>query len=80
MKMQEDEGPLYLFVFDGQGKHGGRIEIENMDECAAFIERAARLKETVTITGSGDECVFRCERGRVAWPSLDKLFPAPDTE
>lgn len=80
MKLQNDDGPLYLFRFDGQGKHSGKIEIADMDDCANIIEGAVKNSETITITDSGDDCVFRCERGKIAWPRLDKLFPQKDLD
>lgn len=75
MKMQDDDLPLYLYRFDGQGKHGGKEILETMNECERAISRATKLKETITITDTGDDCVFRCEQGRIVWPRLDSLFP-----
>lgn len=80
MKMQQDDGPLFYYLFDGQGRHDGKTEIADMDECSELIAMAVKNRETVTITDSADNCVFRCERGKVAWPRLDSIFGKKDID
>lgn len=81
MRMNDDDLlPLYLYVFDGRGCHSGKQRIATMDECHDAMRAAVDGKQTVTITDSGDCCVFRCERGVVCWPRLDKLYCEKDAD
>lgn len=75
MNFPETDWPLYIYRFDASGKHSGKEQLENMGAVEWAITRAIQLRETVTITDSGDDCVFRCEEGHIEWPRLDTLFP-----
>ncbi len=70
MRMTAEDRKLFLFRFDGLSTPSDRIPIENADDMQRVIDRAMRMRETITIVDSEDQLVFRCESGRVCWPRV----------
>ena len=70
MRMTEEDGKLFLYRFDHPLAAAEAVPIKDSDDMVRVIERAMRLKETITITDELDCLVFRCERGIVNWPRI----------
>jgi hypothetical protein len=68
--MTADDSKLYLYRFDGRSVPSDRIPIENSDDMRRIIDRAIKLRETITIVDEEDALVFRAEQGRVCWPRV----------
>jgi hypothetical protein len=73
MRMTAEDNKMYLFRFDGHLLPSDRIPLDNADDMRRAIDRAIRLKETITIVDEEDALIFRCERGLVAWPRVGRF-------
>jgi len=70
MRTTEKDNQLFLYRFDNFLKPADRVPIENADDMVRVIDRAIKLKETITIVDEEDSLVFRSENGVVCWPRV----------
>jgi len=71
--MTANDSRLFLYRFDGILLPSDRIPLENADDMRRVIDRAIRLKETITIVDEEEALVFRAERGIVCWPRIGEM-------
>jgi hypothetical protein len=67
------EFPLYVYIYNTEGYHGGKQIIKDETELRAMMLRIRSIVEEgreVMITDTGDFCVFHAKGGKVKWPTL----------
>ena len=72
MRMTAEDHKLFLYRFDGMHVPSDRIPLQDADDMRRVIDRAIKLKETITIVDEDETLVFRAERGLVCWPRVSE--------
>jgi hypothetical protein len=77
-------GPLRLYLYRADGYHTGGIWFHrdpkypdaqiNIQTARLLVERHIRAGREVTITNSGDNCVYRASQGKVLYPADPDAF------
>lgn len=64
--------PMYLYVYDENGRYGPKQTISNKDELAKVFEDVVapttRAGREVVIADCWDHCIYHAKDGVVVWP------------
>lgn len=74
--MSDDDATFVVYDFDANGFHQGRQYVAQKDletVVLPIIQRAIAERRSVTITDSGDFCVYELKDGVLVWPSEEAM-------
>lgn len=68
--------PMYLYIFNADGMHNGKVTIKNEAELVRYMEtdvkKAMWEGREVRITDVMDNLCWHAEHGKVVWPPADQ--------
>ena len=70
MRMTNEDRKLFYYRWDLPHQPAIKIPLVDADDMRRVIDRAIKMRETVTIVDEEDELIFRSERGIVSWPRI----------
>ena len=70
MRMTNEDGKLFFYRWDSPTQESKRIPLVDADDMRRVIDRAIKMRETITIVDEEDLLIFRSERGIVCWPRI----------